>query len=105
MLFFAVESEAQLHYLGLALAEGMYFGHPAVTFTIPGSGVNYVNLDGVTGIECPNCDVEAYAAALKKLADDEELRAKLGKAARQRVLDNFTMNQFSDNVRTLIEKL
>ena len=25
---------------GLALAEGMYFGHPAVTFTIPGSGVN-----------------------------------------------------------------
>ncbi len=90
---------------GLALAEGMYFGHPAVTFTIPGSGVNYVNLDGVTGIECPNCDVEAYAAALKKLADDEELRAKLGKAARQRVLDNFTMNQFSDNVRTLIEKL
>ena len=36
---------------GLALAEGMYYKKPAVTFTIPGSGVNYVSLDKVTGIE------------------------------------------------------
>ena len=46
---------------GIALAEGMYFGKPAVTFTIPGSGVNYVNLDGVTGIECKNADCKDYA--------------------------------------------
>ena len=59
---------------GLALAEGMYFGKTAVTFTIPGSGVNYVNLDGVTGIECPNCDTQAYADALEKLCDDDVLR-------------------------------
>lgn len=90
---------------GLALAEGMYFGHPAVTFTIPGSGVNYVNLDGVTGIECPNCDYEAYAAALKKLADDKELREKMGSAARQRVLDNFTSESFKKNLITLINNL
>ena len=49
---------------GIALAEGMYFANPAVTFTIPGSGVNYVNLADVTGIECPNGDVRAYANAL-----------------------------------------
>lgn len=29
---------------GLALAEGMYYEKPAVTFTIPGSGVNYGNI-------------------------------------------------------------
>lgn len=90
---------------GLALAEGMYFGHPAVTFTIPGSGVNYVNLDGVTGIECPNCDYKSYAKALIKLADDEKLREQMGVAARRRVLDNFTSESFKKNLFRLVEKL
>ena len=90
---------------GLALAEGMYFGHPAVTFTIEGSGVNYVNLDGVTGIECPNGDSRAFADALKKLSDDEELRARLGEAARQRVIDNFTYATFKKNIQALVTGL
>lgn len=87
---------------GLALAEGMYFGHPAVTFTIPGSGVNYVNLNGITGIECPNCDSKAYAEALLKLIQDDDLRKQYGDNARQRVLDNFTESSFDENVRKLI---
>ena len=90
---------------GLALAEGMYCGKPAVTFTIPGSGVNYVNLDGVTGIECPNCDSKAYADALKKLADDPELRKQLGDNARKRVTDNFTFEIFKENLMNLINHL
>ena len=90
---------------GLALAEGMYFGHPAVTFTIPGSGVNYVNLDGITGIECPNGDYRAYAAALKKLQEDPELRERMGTAARQRVLDHFTSGSFRKNLTEIIERL
>lgn len=85
---------------GLALAEGMYFAHPAVTFNIPGSGVNYVNLDGVTGIECPNCDYKMYAYALKKLCD-RDLRTRYGLASRQRVLDLFTSGQFKKNVTEL----
>lgn len=87
---------------GLALAEGMYFGKPAVTFTIPGSGVNYVNLDGITGIECPNRDAHSYAEALRTLCKDDALRQMYGKNARQRVLDNFTMVRFETNLKELI---
>ena len=90
---------------GLALAEGMYFGHPAVTFTIEGSGVNYVNLDGVTGIECPNRDTHAYAEALKRLAEAPELRGRMGEAARLRVLDNFTYESFRKNITELVVSL
>ena len=90
---------------GLALAEGMYFSHPAVTFTIPGSGVNYVNINGITGIECPNCDYKAYAEALKELVYDKGLREKMGVAARQRVLDNFTSKIFKENLITLIRNI
>ncbi|MCR5592627.1 MAG: glycosyltransferase [Saccharofermentans sp.] len=90
---------------GLALAEGMYFGHPAVTFTIEGSGVNYVSPDKVTGIECPNSDSKAYAEALIKLADDRELSSKYGKAARERVAENFTFASFKENIKKLVEAL
>ena len=88
---------------GLALAEGMYFGKPAVTFTIPGSGVNYVNLNGVTGIECPNADSKAYAMALKKLSDHPELCKQYGENARKRVLENFTYDIFHEKILKLID--
>ncbi|MCR5122405.1 MAG: glycosyltransferase [Ruminococcus sp.] len=90
---------------GIALAEGMYFGKPAVTFTIPGSGVNYVNVKDVTGLECPNSDSKAYAEALTKLADDPELRAKLGSAARERVLEKFTYDIFREKLLDMFDKL
>ena len=87
---------------GIALAEAMAFAKPAVTFTIPGSGVNYVSLNGVTGIECPNADVAAYAAAIRTLAEDDAKRTAYGEAARRRVEELFTSAQFSENVRRLL---
>lgn len=89
---------------GLALAEGMYFGKPAVTFNIPGSGVNYVNLDNVTGIECPNRDVKAYARAIKKLATDKKLASEYGENAKARVVENFMFDKFKRKIVHLIEK-
>ena len=64
---------------GIALAEAMAFAKPSVTFTIKGSGVNYVSLNGVTGIEVANGDVEAYAAAIRTLKEDAALREKFGR--------------------------
>lgn len=88
---------------GLAQAEAMYYGKPVVTFTIPGSGVNFVTQNGITGIECPNSDSMAYADALLRLANNPELRKKMGDAGRQRVLDNFTEAQFVKNVGKLLD--
>ena len=59
---------------GIALAEAMYLGKPAVTFNIPGSGVNYVSLDKCTGLEVENGNYERYAEAIKMLASDNQLR-------------------------------
>lgn len=89
---------------GLALAEGMYYGKPAVTFTIKGSGVNFVNLNGVTGIECVNRDSRAYADAIQQLATDEELRKSMGVAAKKRVEENFTQKMFVENIGRLLSE-
>ena len=90
---------------GLALAEGMYCGKPAVTYTIEGSGVNYVSLDGVTGIECANRDSRAYAEAIRTLGENPELRIRYGNAAKRRVEENFLYKQFSEHICGLFEKL
>lgn len=84
---------------GIALAEGMYFGKPAVTFTIPGSGVNYVSIGGETGIEVPNRDVDAYAGAIRQLAADPKLRQRYGEKAQKRAEKLFLYETFSARVR------
>lgn len=88
---------------GLALAEAMYFGKPAVTFTIPGSGVNYVCLDRENGIEVENGNVEKYATAIKCLAEDENLRKKYGESGKRRVTENFLSTQYFENIRNFIK--
>lgn len=90
---------------GLALAEGMYYGKPAITFTIPGSGVNYVCLDGEDGIEVPNRDIDKYAEALKLLAEDVDMRKKMGCAGKKRVEENFLNEQFRKNIISVIKEL
>jgi glycosyltransferase involved in cell wall biosynthesis len=88
---FAFPSITKNEAFGVALAEAMYAGTPAVTFHIEGSGVNWVSLHGETGIEVPNGDSVAYADAIDRLLKDDELATKMGQAGHQRVVDNFTI--------------
>lgn len=90
---------------GLALAEAMCYGNPAVTFTIKGSGVNYVNLDRVTGIEVENRNVDLYAEAIKVLSVDINLREMYGKAAKKRVEENFMYAQYCEKIRRMMKTL
>lgn len=89
---------------GLALAEAMSYSKPAVTFNIKGSGVNYVSLNGETGIEVPNGDVEKFAEAVKTLGENPALAEKYGAAAKVRVAENFTLEQFKKNVNELLKE-
>lgn len=90
---------------GIALAEAMYFGKPAVTFNICGSGVNYVNLNNKTGIECENKNSKEFANAIEKLKKNNVLREQYGKNAKERVINNFLYNKFTQNIKELIENI
>lgn len=87
---------------GIALAEAMALGKPAVTFHIEGSGVNYVSVDRETGLEAENANPEKYAAAIETLAQNESLRKQYGENARKRALTLFSEAAFRENVRTLL---
>ena len=98
MDIYAFPSITKNEAFGLSLAEGMYFGHPAVTFTIEGSGVNYVSLNGVTGIEVENSNAKEFAMAIDKLGKDEALKNNLGKNAKTRVDELFLFATFKQLV-------
>ena len=76
---------------GLALVEGMYSESVPVCFTIHGSGVNWVSIKDETGMEVENGNVLAYAEAIDKLLNEEELRHKLASNAKKRVEELFTV--------------
>jgi len=102
---FAFPSITKNEAFGVALAEAMYCYTPAVTFTIAGSGVNWVNLNGVTGIECPNGDAVAFAAAIDKLLSDDALAKKYAEAAHQRVVENFTIPKMMEKMNEVYAEI
>ena len=87
---FCLPSVANSEAFGLVQIEAHAAGTPAISTNLPTS-VPYANLDGVTGLTVAAGDVAALAAALNRLLSDDELRARLGAAARARALTQFTI--------------
>ncbi len=87
---FAFPSVTKAEAFGIALAEAMYCKNVPVTFTIEGSGVNWVSIKDKTGKQVPLKDVRMFAAAIDKLLADQQLYDKYVKEAYKRVVENFT---------------
>ena len=81
----------------------MGYGKPCVTFTIEGSGVNYVALNEVNCIEVPNRDSKAFADAIVTLASNEDLRKEFGENARTRFEELFTYEKYKENIANLLK--
>lgn len=62
--------------LGLAAIEGMACGLPIITSDK--HGINDYSVDGVTGYKCGPNDVEGFAKAIQRLAEDCSLREGMG---------------------------
>lgn len=85
-LFPSVErSEA----FGISMLEAQVCGKPVVATQL-GTGVEYVNLDGLTGHNVPPRDPVAFANAVNRLLADDAARTQMGSYARERVMREFT---------------
>lgn len=102
---FAFPSITKNEAFGVALAEAMYCYTPAVTFTIPGSGVNWVSINYETGLEVPNKDVKAYAQAIDTLLSDEELCKQYAEAGHKRVKENFTIPRMTKLIEQFYQEM
>jgi colanic acid/amylovoran biosynthesis glycosyltransferase len=75
----------------VSLMEGMACGLPAVASRI--SGIPELVDEGENGYLVPPGDPEALAGALGRLAANPELRGRMGRAAREKVLDAYDLTR------------
>jgi glycosyltransferase involved in cell wall biosynthesis len=94
---------ARAEAFGLVLAEAGYFGIPAAASNV--GGIPEVVLDGETGLLCEPESPDSLAATLKVLIRNPELRRRLGRAARERILQHFTVERMARNFAALYGQL
>lgn len=76
---------------GVAVVEACACGVPVVVSDV--GGLPEVVQDGITGFVVPSEDPEAAALVLKRLVEDEDLRNRVGRAARRHVEKMYDWNQ------------
>ena len=74
-----------------AALEAMACGLPVVTTDC--GGMREAIRDGVEGFVVPMRDPDAIAVALVRVASDEGLRQRIGQAARQRIVEAFSIER------------
>jgi colanic acid/amylovoran biosynthesis glycosyltransferase len=80
----------------VVLMEAMSSGIPVVASAI--SGIPELVEDGVSGLLAPPGDADALAAALRRLADDPELRGRLGAQGRRTVQEGFDVERSAEQL-------
>jgi glycosyltransferase involved in cell wall biosynthesis len=83
--------------------EALAGGRPVVATRV--GGVPDVVRDGVDGYLVEPGDVDAMADRLAELARDSELRARMGAAGRERVLERYSVERLLDDVDRLYRSL
>jgi rhamnosyl/mannosyltransferase len=89
---FAMPSTDRSEAFGIVQLEAMHFGRPVLSTRL-GTGVEFVNLDEVTGLLVPPRDAHALALAIRRLLADDALRERLGRAGRARVAAEFGVDR------------
>ena len=98
---FCLPSIERTEAFGVVLLEAMHYARPLVTTNITGSGVTEVNKAGTTGLSAAVGDPADLARQLGQLVSDQALARAMGKAARQRLENRYSL----ESVASCIQKL
>jgi len=95
---FVLPSVMKSEAFGLVQQEAMAYGKPVINTKLK-SGVPEVSVDGETGITVEPGNVDGLAKAMQELIDNPVKRLQLGKAARKKVDEQYTMEVMLERIR------
>jgi len=97
---FCLPSHLKAEAFGLAQVEAMACGLPVVSCRL-GTGVEWVNQDGVTGYVVPPGAPEKLAGAINRLLTQPRLRRQMGENARARARAEFGLPLMAERIKTV----
>jgi rhamnosyl/mannosyltransferase len=101
--FFILPSTTTAEAFGIAMAEAMLWGKPAIASELD-SGVMDVCLKDRTGLAVQPGDPISLAAAMQRMGADPGLRRQMGDAARAHAQANFTAEVLAPQLLDLYER-
>lgn len=102
---FCLPSIAKSEAFGVVQIEAMSFGKPIIATNIEGSGVDWVNKDGISGLNVPIKNAEAIAEACEKIMIDESTYQKFSKNALERFQKFFLREKMGASIIELYQQL
>ena len=102
---FCLASTQRSEAYGVVIAEALAFSKPVVATDIPGSGISWVNRDGVTGFNVEVGNADALAMAIQRLLLDDALTGRFAAAARWNYLDRLKAAAMVDATYQLYQGL
>jgi len=97
---FCFPSHLRAEAFGLAQVEAMACGLPVVSCRV-GTGVEWVNQDGVTGFVVPPGAPEKLSGAINRLLARPQLRREMGENARRRAQAEFGLKLMAERIKAV----
>jgi len=90
---------------GLVQVEALASGCPVINTAIPYSGVSWVSPHGETGLTVPVNDATVFAAAVRRLIDENGLRETLGTRGRERAIKHFSQGHMAEESLAIYQSI
>ncbi|MGE4317487.1 MAG: glycosyltransferase [Deferribacterales bacterium] len=102
---FVLPSSYRSEAFGLVQVEAMQFAKPLVCCDIQGSGVSYVNKDGVSGLVTPVGDDKKMAEAIAAICGNEDIYRKFSEGSYSRYMELFRADAMVEKIEDLYKEI
>lgn len=99
---FVFPSNKKNEMFGMSMLEVISFGKPVVSCKVEGSGMDYVNINNITGIQVASDSPHDFADAVKQILNDNELYNTMSVNCLKHVEQNFASDVAVEMLTQLI---